>query len=190
MAQIPQTLGAGGAHLNPSGGAEPTLLEILDDVAADLAALQPDAVATAVPSAVALNPPAAVTETPLGAVSTMPPAAVTETPLGAIATPDGTDAASTQSLANDTKAKVNDVITRVDALSAALNDAVDLATANKAKINEVVTRLDAVCGALNDDTDLAAANKTALNLLITLASELRTRVNAPAGATLLTLASE
>lgn len=123
MAQIPPTLGAGGANINPTGGAEPTLLEILDDVAADLEALQPDAVAA--DDAVA----------------------VTATTITAVATPDATD----------------------------LTTAQDLANANKAKINELVTRVN----------DLSAE----VNRLVTLANEIKTRLNAPAAATRLTVAS-
>lgn len=122
MAQIPEALGAGGAHITPFDS--PNLVEILDDIATDLAALQPTAVAAA--NAVA----------------------VTATTITAVLLPDGSDPATTQALANELKAKVNELVTRVNSLC------------------------------------------TEVNRLVTLANETKSRVNAPAAETLLTIASD
>lgn len=122
MAQIPEALGAGGAHITPFDS--PSLREILDDVATDLAALQPTAVAA-------------------GDAYIVDASEIT-----AVVLPDGSDPATTQALAN----------------------------ANKAKINELVTRVNALCAEVNR--------------LVPLANETKSRVNAPAAETLLTIASD
>lgn len=96
MATIPTTLGHGGAHLTPGGG-NPDLLTILDDIADDLAALQPEAVVATVPSA------------------------VTATAINPIATADANDPATTMAMANEVKAKVNEVNTRLALVVTAVN---------------------------------------------------------------------
>lgn len=109
MAQIPEALGAGGAHITPFDS--PSLVEILDDIAADLDALQPATVAAA---------------------NTV---AVTATVIDPVATADASDPATTQALANANKAKVNELVTRVNALTGTVNTLVTLANELKSRVN-------------------------------------------------------
>lgn len=85
---IPTTFGEGGSGLTPGGNGSPTLAGALREAAADLAALKGATVAAISGSAVT-----------------------------AIVTADASDAATTQALANECKAKINALITRVEAIA-------------------------------------------------------------------------